>query len=972
MSFGPRRLTSILCMLAWIAFHLHCLSFIHEKRVQAQAGRRQPLLLQGAMRDVASAPAVRELSQDELREAQDAAEFLAWNREDQQVYRVQWLARSRLTTHGLTGFAKVWNRDASVLKSERTRVHLCRKADCGMKFDPRLEPVLIHGVPVEWPPELLGDDPIASQAGAGDVPGEIDPHSLRSCEGSLLDASSTGPALGVTAPAVMEAPAEAEDAAPAGIPTHSLRSCEVFMPEPSSSSRTPGIQAKGKQAPSLSIGNAEEALPEHLPSRQSPARGGSHQDAVCDGAPTTPGDCSLSELEPTSEVDSDFETVAAYGSSLDPKVWHKDLGQSRDAASRSSRCDPDLRSGEAAANWGSCEQRQDEAGNGEGDSAEELERYRLPALRLLLEEEALKWERTGYYLPLMAFMLLCNNTGRRLILLAGESEVDVFLTLAPSISPGDQPLAVDEDPDFRSGEVMYVIACKVERDHSEMGRVLMWPDDERDFLKLNHYVSCIKSELASEFEPHAPCGGLWCGGSTEPCMGPLFSVCGRSGLLPMPTACNGECAPDICCFSEGLPRDSAHWRAMRAELSSLLMEVVQDTRWVDVFDQTLQPDWQPLARILLNQSKPQKPIAGAGSGPAKSSEPSLCSSKAEPSMASGPSLCSSKDGAPPAEQPPKAASCPEIQSSGCSNESLRQAIRWAACGEDDVELMMDGVVNHIIEKLPMEQLDMWLRRHKEEKEKEEIMNAGKGKGQGDKLELAQLSLLRGDSAIAKVSKPRGRKNRSYLVSDTIKLANEYRAEHRKEDGKRRERGSIKRFLRTKPVSQDKIYYDHFCRVLSKLSQPGAFALARRRKQLAVPEAKRRRFHGRQGDHSVKAPILREELFRWFVSMRGLVKGRLPLHVLRTKALSLRMWCIVSALQAGLRPCVPKILGTNWLWRFRLEYRISLRSPNKRWKVPRAVLLQRLRIMWLNIIRIRCLCLLIHGYDMEAAILKDLP
>ena len=115
------------------------------------------------MRDIASVLAVQELSQDELREAQDVAELLAWNREDQQVYRVQWLARSRLTTHGLTGFAKVWNKDASVLKTERTRVHLCKKAKCGMKYDPRVEPVLIHGVPVEWPPELFEDDQNASQ-----------------------------------------------------------------------------------------------------------------------------------------------------------------------------------------------------------------------------------------------------------------------------------------------------------------------------------------------------------------------------------------------------------------------------------------------------------------------------------------------------------------------------------------------------------------------------------------------------------------------------------------------------------------------------------------------------------------------------------------------------------------------------------------------------------------------------------------
>ena len=53
------------------------------------------------------------------------------------------------------------------------------------------------------------------------------------------------------------------------------------------------------------------------------------------------------------------------------------------------------------------------------------------------------------------------------------------------------------------------------------------------------------------------------------------------------------------------------------------------------------------------------------------------------------------------------------------------------------------------------------------------------------------------------NKPRSRTNRAYLVGQTMKLAREYLKKQTPTSGKRRQRGSIKAFLKTKPVSQDK-------------------------------------------------------------------------------------------------------------------------------------------------------------------------
>ena len=42
----------------------------------------------------------------------------------------------------------------------------------------------------------------------------------------------------------------------------------------------------------------------------------------------------------------------------------------------------------------------------------------------------------------------------------------------------------------------------------------------------------------------------------------------------------------------------------------------------------------------------------------------------------------------------------------------------------------------------------------------------------------------------------------------------------------------------------------------------------------------------------------------------------------------------------------------------------MRKPNRKYKVPKATMAQRLEIGWLNVARVRALCLAVHGYDPE--------
>ena len=44
--------------------------------------------------------------------------------------------------------------------------------------------------------------------------------------------------------------------------------------------------------------------------------------------------------------------------------------------------------------------------------------------------------------------------------------------------------------------------------------------------------------------------------------------------------------------------------------------------------------------------------------------------------------------------------------------------------------------------------------------------------------------------------------------------------------------------------------------------------------------------------------------------------------------------------------------------------MSMKKPNRKYKVPKAIMAERLEIGWLNVARVRALCLKVHGYDPE--------
>ncbi len=57
-------------------------------------------------------------------------------------------------------------------------------------------------------------------------------------------------------------------------------------------------------------------------------------------------------------------------------------------------------------------------------------------------------------------------------------------------------------------------------------------------------------------------------------------------------------------------------------------------------------------------------------------------------------------------------------------------------------------------------------------------------------------------------------------------------------------------------------------------------------------------------------------------------------------------------------------AAHWFTHCQDEYGVSMRKPNRKYKVPKAVMAERLEIGWCNVARIRAVCLATHGYDPE--------
>lgn len=143
--------------------------------------------------------------------------------------------------------------------------------------------------------------------------------------------------------------------------------------------------------------------------------------------------------------------------------------------------------------------------------------------------------------------------------------------------------------------------------------------------------------------------------------------------------------------------------------------------------------------------------------------------------------------------------------------------------------------------------------------------------------------------------------------------------------------------------------------------------------------KRQRGYGEQGILK-KMPWVRQELFEWFVGMRYQIDwkalertrrssgerkcvGRFPRSMVRQKLNDLIQEYCAQCLLQGYRPKVSRV-RSRWFDQWEAEHGLCMRQPNRRYKLPKRILEERLSIWWITLARLRTLALECLGYDLE--------
>ena len=99
--------------------------------------------------------------------------------------------------------------------------------------------------------------------------------------------------------------------------------------------------------------------------------------------------------------------------------------------------------------------------------------------------------------------------------------------------------------------------------------------------------------------------------------------------------------------------------------------------------------------------------------------------------------------------------------------------------------------------------------------------------------------------------------------------------------------------------------------------------------------------------------------------------RFPKAVFKAKAQELYQEYLVSCMHQRIQPETVTI-DNRWVSEFLLENRLSHRRPNRKWKVSRETLKERLKLFWISICSVRMFVQLVKGYDPHMRNLDQSP
>ncbi|MCP4241726.1 MAG: hypothetical protein GY772_14295 [bacterium] len=524
-----------------------------------------------------------------------------------------------------------------------------------------------------------------------------------------------------------------------------------------------------------------------------------------------------------------------------------------------------------------------------------------------------KVARLGEYVGFFTFLVFAVLRQRKFFVRIGPARIDVVETFAP--------WALEEGT---WGEHCCVdaVACRldVERGCDAVSDVV-------PATAVNHYVAAVSLSLGEDPASETPAVA---GGEG------LDATYRRLGVGILRTVADGDCGLDVLTLADGDMRGVLQRSRLRRELQAFTLSVAADVRWQHAF--------------LACQEVPEAELAE----PAPPSPPPPLPPPVSPPPAPPPDSDlpqprlrreagdSGDDAAPPTD----AASGADAHHSrrGDDDSELVAAMRWAT----GLPAPTPHTVRRLLEALGAE-------------DSEHLKRAFAARGEPRTPGPRRAHHLPPRRHTSTYQWQRARDARLFLA---------FAAAQGQGGRGPGDRGVVRKFLESVsdvvlPASEVKRVGQYLQRACALQDAGGYLAASRhdtRGGGAKLPKTSSRRFRARgmQG-RPRKAPLVRELLYDWFTSLRRSVTCRIPRKALENKAKAIVDDYIVKHARRGQRADAP-VINAAWVGQWMLQYRVSLRCPNRKWKVPRAILLQRLETFWGNVARVRALFLLAHGHE----------
>ena len=455
----------------------------------------------------------------------------------------------------------------------------------------------------------------------------------------------------------------------------------------------------------------------------------------------------------------------------------------------------------------------------------------------------------------------------------------------------------------------------------------------------------------------------------------------RRGYHILATVADGNCGPDALLAVAGGPRDIAHQHGMRLRIRGVLLENAVSPVWHEIAatcQETAAPIAAPVATPAAARPSdakpppPRPPAAGPAVAQSSVAEPVVAAELAvakplvEPAVA-GPSAAQLAVAKPLAAEPwvpgPSAteSAAASLSSAGplsCSAldvvpagllADLDRALRWST----GLPNPTPATVRRLAAMLTDEQATGLVKAHRDSivAVLPTSQNKRTGIGTNKRAHVSRLVHVRlaDAKAFADWAADNGMDHRTKDCSHKMRqYMRESSAVPNVSDSQlRRGRQYLVRCLQ--------LYMDSTFVRPSKVA-----ARSTKTRGGGVAFRGRRRKLGTQG-RPEKALMVKEYLFKWFSAVRRSIRGRIPPSLMIAKAKVLMEGYVEEHAMRGERADAAAV-NYNWLSRWKFQYRVSLRQPNRKWSVPRHIMKERLEIVWCNIFKIRRLMARCFGYD----------